>query len=73
MTYRKEYIDNGARYIDIRFCFLFELFHKQFHPLLFETVYFYVKRIDFILLLKQIFNIINVDVNEAVWIIHHIF
>lgn len=65
MAFWEEEIDKSTRKIEIRFSSLFDLFHKQFHPLPIYRVDFNIKRTNFLILPEQFFNIVDVNVNEA--------
>ncbi len=71
--FREEEIDKDSRIRAKTIRFLFYAIHKPFHTVFFACINAYVNRMDFPTLLKQFFNVVNVDANESVGGIEHLF
>ena len=71
--FREEEIDKDSRIRAKTIRFLFYAIHKPFHTVFFACINSHINRMDFPILLKQILNVVDVDANEAIGGIEHLF
>ncbi len=71
--FRKEETDKDSGICAKTIRFHFYAIHKPFHTAFFACINAYINRMDFSTLLKQIFDVVNVDADESVLCILHLF